>query len=291
MEIQPVRISDKLVGPGHPTFLVAEIGINHNGDIGIAKALIDLAAKNNFDAVKFQKRTVELVYTPEELAQPRESPFGTTNGDLKRHLEFGVDEYREIDRYCKEKRILWYASPWDPVSVDFLERFDPPCYKVASACLTDHALLKHIKSKGKPVIMSTGMSTLEEIDADVEVLDGVPLILLHCNSTYPCPDADVNLAVIDTLRQRYLRCVGYSGHEVSVPPSLMAVVGFDACMVERHITLNRAMWGTDHPASLEPRGVELLAKYIRTWPKVRGDGKKQLYSSEIPVRNKLRRVR
>jgi N-acetylneuraminate synthase len=291
MNIQPVRIGDKLVGPGHPTFIVGEIGVNHNGDLAIAKALIDLAVKNRLDAVKFQKRTVEDVYTPEELAQPRESPFGRTNRDLKYGLEFGEDQYAEIDRYCKAAGIIWFGSPWDVKSVDFLDRFNTPCYKVASACLTDQTLLKHIRSKGKPVILSTGMSTQEEIDAAVALLEGVPLVLLHCTSTYPCADEEINLALIDTLRRRFQRPIGYSGHEVGLMPTVMAVVGFGACMVERHITLNRAMWGTDQSASLELRGVELLSKYIRVWPVVRGDGRKRVYDSEIAVKNKLRRFR
>jgi N-acetylneuraminate synthase len=279
-----------MVGPGHPTFVVAEIGINHNGDIEIAKSLINLAAQSGFDAVKFQKRTVDVVYSAEELARPRQSPFGETNGDLKYGLEFGYDEYAEIDRHCKAKGIMWYASPWDPLSVDFLEQFDRPCYKIASASLTDETLLMRVKATEKPIILSTGMSTLEEIDRAVEILDGSSVILLHCTSTYPCSNEEINLGVMDTLRQRYRRPIGYSGHEAVLPPSLMAVVGFDACMIERHITLNRAMWGTDQAASLEPRGMELLVKYIRAWPVCRGDGEKRVYSSEIPIKNKLRRA-
>lgn len=290
MSIAAVRIGDKLVGPGQPTFIVGEIGINHNGDVRIAKKLIDLAVRYGFEAVKFQKRTVEVVYTPEELAQPRESPFGTTNGDLKRALEFGYEQYTEIDAYCQERGLLWYASPWDVGSVDFLEQFDPPCYKIASACLVHEGLLKHVRSMRRPVVLSTGMSTIEEIDRAVEILDSLPLILLHCTSTYPCSIDEINLAVIETLRERYRRPVGYSGHEASVPPSVMAVVGFDACMIERHITLDRAMFGSDQAASLEPRGMEILAKHIRLWPIVHGDGKKRVYPSEIPVKNKLRRT-
>lgn len=285
-----VRIGSKGVGPECPPFLVGEIGINHNGDLEIAKKLIDMAIQYGLDAVKFQKRTVEVVYTQEELARPRQSPFGETNGDLKHGLEFGEEEYQEIDRYCKAKGIVWFASVWDPLSVDFVEQFDPPCHKIASACLTDHALLRHVKSTGRLAILSTGMSTVQEIDEAVRVLDGVPLVLLHCTSTYPCADEEINLALIPKLRERYRKPVGYSGHEVGVLPSVMAAVAYDACLVERHITLNRAMWGSDQAASLEPRGVELLAKYIRQWPVVRGDGEKRVYSSEIPVKNKLRRV-
>lgn len=290
MSIDAIQIGNRWIGPGQPAFIVGEIGINHNGDLAIAKSLIDLAVTYRFDAVKFQKRTVNVVYTPKELARPRQSPFGETNSDLKHGLEFDSEKYAEIDRYCKAKSIMWYASPWDPSSVEFLEPFNPPCYKVASACLSDHELLQSICSTGRPVILSTGMSTLEEIDQAVRLFEGVPLIILHCTSTYPCAEEEINLSVIDTLRQRYQRPVGYSGHEVSLMPSVMAAVGFGACMVERHITLNRAMWGTDQAASLEPRGMELLAKYIHLWPIVRGDGQKRVYDSEIPVRNKLRRV-
>jgi N-acetylneuraminate synthase len=291
MNITPVQIGGKWVGDSHPAFLVAEIGINHNGDIEIAKKLIDLAVRHRFDAVKFQKRTVEVVYSPEELARPRQSPFGETNGDLKFGLEFGEAEYIEIDRYCRERNILWFASAWDAASVAFLERFDPPCYKVASPCLMDHQLLRAIRSKGRPVILSTGMSVLEEVDDALAVLGDLPIVILHCTSTYPSDEAEINLAVIDVLRHRYMRPTGYSGHEVSLMPSVFSVVGFGACMVERHVTLNRAMWGSDQAASLESHGMELLSRYLRSWPVVKGDGCKRVYASELPIRDKLRRVR
>lgn len=284
-----VQVGNKLVGAGQPCYLIAEIGINHNGEVAIAKRLIDLAAEFKFDAVKFQKRTVDVVYTADELAKPRESPFGNTNGDLKRGLEFGQAEYAEIVAYCRSKEIAWFVSPWDEASVDFAEQFDPPCHKIASASLTDAGLLRHVRSKGRPVILSTGMSSLEEIDRAVETLAGVPLILLHTTSTYPSKDHELNLGVIGSLRERYQFPVGYSGHEVGVIPSVMAVVGYDACIVERHITLDRAMWGSDQAASLEARGMELLTSYIRTWPVVRGDGVKRVLDSELPIRAKLRR--
>ena len=290
MGIQSVTIGGKAIGPGHPCYLIGEIGINHNGDLKIAKQLIDKAVQFGFDAVKFQKRTVEVVFTPEELARLRESPFGTTNGDLKRGLEFGQKEFAEIDAYCRAKGLHWFCSPWDEGSVDFLEPFNPVCHKIASASLTDDGLLGRIKATGRPVLLSTGMSTLEEIDHAVSILAGVPLVLLHTTSTYPSKHEEINLATIATLRQRYQVPVGYSGHEVDVVPSVMAVVGFDACVVERHITLDRSMWGSDQAASLEPRGMELLAKYIRTWSEVRGDGVKCVYPSEVPIRAKLRRV-
>ena len=284
-----IQLGTTSIGEGQPCYLIAEIGINHNGDVDIAKKLIDLAVTHDFQAVKFQKRTVNVVYTPEELAKARSSPFGETNGDLKRALEFDLERYRDVDAYCKKKNIAWFASPWDENSVDFIEQFNPPCHKIASASLTDAGLLEHVRAKGRPVILSTGMSTLEEIDKAVAVLKGVPLALMHTTSTYPSKDDELNLAVIRTLKDRYKIPVGYSGHEVGVMPSVMAVVGYGACMVERHITLDRAMWGSDQAASLESRGMELMSSYIRTWPKVQGDGVKRVYDSEVPIKAKLRR--
>jgi N-acetylneuraminate synthase len=290
MTQKTITIGGRRVGPDEPCYLIGEIGINHNGDLDIARRLVDKAAEYKFDAVKFQKRTIEIVFTPEDLARPRESPFGMTNGDLKRGLEFGVDEYREIDRYCREKGIDWFCSPWDEASVDFLEPFDPVCYKIASACLTDDGLLRRIKATDRPIILSTGMSTIDEIDHAVELLRGADLVLMHTSSTYPSKDLDLNLSVINTLRERYDLPLGYSGHEVGVMPSIMAVAGFGACAVERHITLDRAMWGSDQAASLEPRGMDLLSKYIAMWPVVRGDGIKRVLADEVPIKNKLRRV-
>ncbi len=287
---ETITIGGRRVGGQEPCYLIAEVGINHNGDIEIARSLIDKAVEHGFDAVKFQKRTVEVVYSAEELGRSRESPFGQTNGDLKFGLEFGLEQYKEIDRYCHEKGIQWFCSAWDEGSVDFLEPFNPVCYKVASASLTDHGLLRHIKATGRPIIVSTGMSTLEEIDRAVEVLKGAPVVLLHTTSTYPSKDDELNLAVIETLRARYRLPIGYSGHEVGVIPSVMAVAGFGACVVERHITLNRAMWGSDQAASLEPRGMELLSRYVRSWPLVKGDGSKRVLESEVPIKQKLRRV-
>jgi len=289
MKKTAVKIGDYLIGEGQSCFVIAEIGINHNGEIETAKKLIDVAVRSGADAVKFQKRTVDVVYTAEELARPRENPFGPTNGDLKQGLEFGVEEYKEIDRYCKEKGILWFASCWDEGSVDFIDQFDVPCYKIASASLTDDNLLRHTKSKGKPIILSTGMSTLEEIAHAVEILKG-DLVMLHCTSTYPSADDELNLKMIPRLKELFGCPVGYSGHEVGVFPSVMAV-SLGACVVERHVTLNRAMWGSDQAASLEPRGLELLVKYIRTWPTVLGNGEKIVYESEKPILSKLRRVK
>ncbi|MBI2098104.1 MAG: N-acetylneuraminate synthase family protein [Candidatus Wildermuthbacteria bacterium] len=290
MERKKVTIGGKTIGEGKPVFVIAEIGINHNGSLENAKKLIDVAVGAGCDAVKFQKRTVDVVYTPEELARPRESVFGNTNGDLKRGLEFGEKEYTEIDRYCKEKGIMWFASPWDEGSVDFLAKFDIPCYKIASPSLTDDNLLRYVRSKGKPVILSTGMSTVEQIRHAVEVLGEGDLILLHCTSTYPGADEELNLKVIPWLKEQFSCPIGYSGHEVGVYSSLVAAV-LGACVVERHITLDRAMWGSDQAASLEPQGIERLVGSIRSIPIWLGDGKKRVFESELPILQKLRRVK
>ncbi len=286
--ITPVKIGTKSLGPGQPCFIIAEIGINHNGSLEIVKKLIDAAVAAGCDAVKFQKRTVDVVYSAEELARPRENPFGTTNGDLKRGLEFGVDQYKEIDRYCKEKGILWCASCWDEASVDFMEQFAPPFYKIASASLTDDALLKYHRAKGRPILLSTGMSTLEQIDHAVEVLGKKDLVVLHCTSTYPSKLEELNLSAIPVLMERYGVPIGYSGHEVGLSPSIAAAV-LGACTVERHITLDRAMWGSDQAASVEPQGFERLVRDIRMWETARGDGVKKVYESEKPIIAKLRR--
>jgi N-acetylneuraminate synthase len=231
--IKEVRIGKKLVGDGNPSYVIAEIGINHNGDIDLAKRLISVAVGAGCDAVKFQKRTIDVVYTQAELDTPRESPFGKTNRDLKEALEFGVEEYREIDRYCREVKMPWFASCWDEASVDLIDKFDVPCYKIASASLTDDNLLRHTRATGKPIILSTGMSTIEQIDHAVEVLGREDLLLLHACSTYPAYYEEINLRVIPVLRERYRVPVGYSGHESGLP-STVAAVAVGACIVERH---------------------------------------------------------
>ncbi len=284
-----VKIGDKWVGDGEPCYITAEIGINHNGDVEIARKLISAAVLAGCDAVKFQKRTIEVVYTPEELARPRETPFGETNGDLKRGLEFGEEEYRSIDEYCKMHKVAWFASCWDEASVDFIAQFAPVCYKIASACLTDDSLLRHHRKYKKPIILSTGMSTIEQIDHAVEVLGAHDLILLHCTSTYPSKLEELNLKVIQTLKERYDVPVGYSGHEVGLSPSLgTAILG--ACMIERHITLDRAMWGSDQAASVEPQGFQRLVRDIHAVETAMGDGVKRVYDSELAIMDKLRRV-
>lgn len=285
-----IKIGDRLVGDGQPCFVIAEIGINHNGDVEIAKRLISLAAASGCDAVKFQKRTIDVVYSPEELARPRESPFGETNGALKRGLEFGIEQYREIDRYCREVKIPWLASCWDEASVDFVDQFQPPCYKIASASLTDDNLLKHTRAKGRPIILATGMSTIEQIDHAVEVLGKKDLILLQATSTYPADYQELNLKVIPFFAERYGVPVGYSGHETGLA-STVAAVAMGAAVIERHITLDRAMWGSDQAASLGPSGITRLMRDIRMIELSMGDGQKRVLPRERPLIEKLRRVK
>jgi N-acetylneuraminate synthase len=284
-----LHIGDRAIGPGHHTYIIAEIGINHNGSAATAIQLIDAAKHAGADAVKFQKRTVEKVYSQLELAKPRESPFGTTNGDLKRGLELSLDDYREIDRHCRATGMPWMASCWDEDSVDFIEQFSPPSYKIASASLTDDLLLRRVRSTDRPIILSTGMSSVEQINHAVEILGSDNLALLHCTSTYPSKVDELNLRVIPWLAQHYDVPIGYSGHEVGLATSV-AAVALGACIVERHITLDRTMWGSDQAASIEPGGFARLVKDIRAIDAALGDGVKRIYESEIPVREKLRRV-
>ena len=286
---QQVQIGTKMVGELCPCYVIAEIGINHNGDVDLAKRLISIAVAAGCDAVKFQKRTIEIVYSADELARPRESPFGTTNGELKNALEFSYEDYVEIDHYCREVRIPWFASAWDEPSVDLINRFNVPCFKIASASLTDHNLLRHTRATGKPILLSTGMSTLEEIDRAVDVLGPGNLILLHACSTYPAHYEELNLQAIRTMKERYGIPVGYSGHESGLPSSV-AAVALGACIVERHITTDRAMWGSDQAASLEPNGITKLVSYIRVVERSMGDGAKRVMEREQPILKKLRRV-
>ena len=284
-----VRVGNRLVGDDQPCFIVAEVGINHNGDIDLAKRLISVAVAAGCDGVKFQKRTVHVVYSPEELAKPRENPFGPTNGDLKYGLEFEQEEYEEIDHFCRSVKMPWFASPWDEESVDFLQQFRTPVYKIASACLTDDRLLRHIRATGKPIILSTGMSSYAEIDHAVEVLGKQDLILMHATSTYPANYDELNLRAIPTMAAPYGLPVGYSGHETGIPSSVCAAA-LGACCVERHITLDRATWGSDQAASLEPNGITRLVRDVRLWESSKGDGIKRVYEREVPIIKKLRRV-
>ena len=287
--MNPIKIGNKTIGTGHPCYIVAEIGINHNGSLDIARQLIHAAAEAGADAVKFQKRTIELCYTPEELAAPRKSPFGETNGDLKRGLEFGEKEYEVINSYCEEFGIAWFASPWDVPSVAFLEKFNVPCHKVASALLTDGELLRAVRATGKPVILSTGMSTADEISQALAALHGCEHVVMHCTSAYPCDDSQLNLSYMQRMRGPY-RTVGYSGHEKGIATTV-AAVALGACMVERHITLDRTMFGSDQAASLEPTGFARLCRDIRAVEAAMGDGVKRVYDSELPALKKLRRVK
>jgi len=287
--IKTAQIGNRKVGDGYPVFITAEIGINHNGELAIAKRLIDVAVMAGCDAVKFQKRTPEKAVPPEYTDVMRETPWGIMSYlDYRRRVEFRQEDYQEIDRYCKEKDILWYASCWDEDSVDFIEQFSPPVYKIASACLTDRALLTKLRSTGRPIILSTGMSTYDEIKAAVDFLGRTDLMIAHSTSTYPCPLAELNLRMIQTLRHDFEVPVGYSGHEVGLQTTYAAVV-LGAAFVERHITLDRAMWGSDQAASVEPGGLLRLVRDIRVIEQAIGDGVKRVYDSEMKARQRLRR--
>lgn len=285
-----IQIGSRMIGDGHPAYVVAEIGVNHNGSVEIAKNLIRQAHHTGVDAVKFQKRTPELCVPKDQWEIMRETPWGYISYiEYRRRMEFQQEEYTEIERYCKELGISWFASVWDEPSVEFLEAFDPICYKVPSASLTDHALLRCLRDTGRPVILSTGMSTMEQIHAAVKQLDMDKLVLTHATSTYPCDPGELNLTMIQTLRAEFPCPIGYSGHEVGLITSVVAVA-LGACMVERHITLDRAMWGSDQAASVEPQGFERLVKYVRVTEQSLGDGVKHVYASEMPSLRRLRRV-
>ena len=286
-----IKFGNRMMGDGHPAYIIAEIGINHNGDLEIAKKIIDAAVHAGADAVKFQKRTPEVSTPLEQQKVMRETPWGyITYLDYRYKVEFNEEQYREIDRYCKEKGIDWMVSVWDEPAVDFMEKFDTPAYKVPSASLTDHNLLKYVRKTGKPVIISTGMSTMEQIHKGVNAVGEDNLLIMHCTSTYPCEPEELNLRMIETLRKEFPKNpIGYSGHEVGLVPSAVAVA-LGACSVERHMTLDRAMWGSDQAASVEPGGFERLVKYIRVTEAGLGDGVKKVYDSEKGSMKKLRRV-
>jgi len=270
-------------------FFIAEIGINHNGDMEICKRLIDLAVETGCNAVKFQKREINTVYTQEYLASPRQSPWGTTQRDQKEGLEFGKAEYDEIDRYCKEKGILWSASAWDIKSQQFLQLYDLPFNKIASAMLTHTGLLEEVASEGKHTFISTGMSTTEDIDRAIEIFNaaGCPITLFHCVSTYPCKDEDCNINLVKNLRTKYQVPVGYSGHETGILPSLLAVA-MGAVAIERHITLDKSMYGSDQSASIERFELDMLINNSRQVTNTLGTGQKEFLQHEIPVAEKLR---
>ena len=286
-----VMIGNRLVGDGSPVYVIAELGINHNGSLDVAKRLIDGAVLAGADAVKFQKRTPELCVPKDQWLIERDTPWGRmTYIDYRHRIELGAREYTEIDNYCRDRGIQWFASCWDEPSIEFMEQFDPPCYKAASASLTDHALLRAMKATGRPLIISTGMSTMDEIVAAVNAAGQDQLLIAHSTSSYPCPVEAINLNMIATLRARYAeRPIGYSGHEVGLSPT-WAAVAMGACFVERHLTLDRAMWGTDQAASVEVGGFMRLVANIRDIERAFGDGVKRVHASELASRSKLRRV-
>jgi len=287
-----IIVGGKIIGDGHPTFVIAEIGINHNGSIEIAKKMIAAAKSAGCDAVKFQKRTPEICVPKDQWNVERDTPWGRmTYIDYRNQVEFGKDEYAAIDKYCKELGIIWFVSCWDEESVDFIEDFDPPLYKTASACLTDKDLLLRHKKVDKPVMISTGMSTMEEIENAVKNIGLEKLLIAHSTSSYPCKYEELNLRMITTLRNKYPGTpIGYSGHETGLAPT-WAAVALNASFVERHITLDRAMWGTDQAASVEVAGFHRLVRNIRDIELALGDGIKKVYDSELSSRDKLRRIK
>ena len=288
--IQPVAIGGRLVGPGQPVYVIGEIGINHNGDVDVARRLIEVAAEAGCQAVKFQKRTPEICVPADQRAKLRQTPWGEmTYLDYKQRMEFGLREYRAVAKYCAERGLDWFASPWDVPSVEFLEELEVPAHKVASASVTDLELLRALADTGRPVLLSTGMSTLEEIDAAVAVLGTRELVIMHATSTYPMPAEEANLRTIGTLRDRYRVPVGYSGHERGIQISV-AATALGAVAVERHITLDRTMWGSDHAASLEPSGLRNLVRDIRLAQEALGDGVKRVFPGEEEPRRRLRRT-
>jgi len=283
-----VEMAGRTIGEGLPTYVIAEIGINHNGSLETAKRLIAVAKAVGCDAVKFQKRTPEKCVAPDQRDRMRETPWGYISYlEYRRKIEFGEDEFRQIDQYCREHDIIWFMSCWDVDSVDFAKRFGTPCIKIPSACLTDRELLEHCRGTGLPLMLSTGMSTLAQIDRAVSILSTERLLLAHCTSTYPCSNVELNLRLIPRLREMYPCPIGYSGHEIGLSTSV-AAVALGACFIERHITLDRAMWGSDQAASVEAVGMARLVKDIRTLDAALGDGIKKVYESERTAASRLR---
>jgi N-acetylneuraminate synthase len=287
-ESSVVKIGSRSVGGDHPSYLIGEIGINHNGDLQNALELMRIATDAGFDAVKFQKRQPSIAVPEHQKSVERETPWGTmTYLEYKERVEFWKPEFDAIATLASELGIDWFASPWDLPSVDFLGDYDPVCFKVASASITDMDLLDRVASFGRPVIISTGMSTMEEIRAAVGRFDPSSLLIAHATSTYPCPPNELNLRMIHTLAEEFAVPIGYSGHETGLQTSVAAVV-VGAKFVERHITLDRTMWGTDQSASVEPAGMQRLVRDIRVVEAALGDGIKRVYESEVPIRAKLR---
>jgi len=290
--LRSIQVGKNIIGDGHPVFVIAEIGINHNGSLEIAKKLIDGAKATGCDAVKFQKRTPEICVPKDQWYVERETPWGRmTYIDYRHKVEFIKKDYSAIDKYCKVKDIIWFASCWDEEAVDFIEQFDVPLYKTASASLTDINLLIKHKHLNKPIIISTGMSTMEEIEAAEKIFDKKNILIAHSTSAYPCPNNELNLKMITTLREKYPTIpIGYSGHETGLAPT-WASVALGASFVERHITLDRAMWGSDQAASVEINGFNRMVRNIRDIEIALGDGVKKVYQSELSQKAKLRRVK
>jgi N-acetylneuraminate synthase len=286
-----IRLGSDMVGDGEPTYVIAEIGINHNGSLDLARQLIDGAIAAGCQCVKFQKRTPELCVPPEQQAVERDTPWGRmTYLEYRRRVEFGTAEYAAIDRYCRERGIAWTASCWDEPSVDFIDQFEVPFFKAASASLTDHGLLRRMWATGRPVMLSTGMSTLAEIRSAVKAIGGQRLLIAHSTSAYPCPPAELNLRMIQTLRQLFPGVpIGYSGHELSVE-STGTAVALGAMFVERHVTLDRTMWGSDQSSSLDLAQLRELTALIRLTEQALGTGIKEVYPSERGALARLRRV-
>ena len=289
--LRKIRIGNIFIGDDEPVFVIAELGINHNGSLEIAKKMIDGAVFAGCDAVKFQKRTPELCVPKDQWDVQRETPWGRMSYIEYRHkIEFNKDEFAELVEYCKGKKILWFASCWDENALEFIQQFDPSVYKIASPCLTDHELLELHRDLEKPVILSTGMSTMDEIVDSIKVLDTKKLLIAHSTSSYPCKNSELNLKMISTLKEKYPHTpIGYSGHETGLAPT-WAAVALGASFVERHITLDRAMWGTDQAASVEILGMMRLVSNIRDIEASLGDGIKKVYESEMSARKKLRRI-
>ena len=285
------RLGDRIVGTGSPVYITAEIGINHNGDLATAVALIDQAAEAGCDAIKFQKRTPEICTPRDQWEIERDTPWGRMSYiDYRHRVEFDLEAYTAIDEHAKRRGIAWFASPWDVESVDFLGAFDVPAHKVASACLTDDELLRRLRGTGRTIILSTGMSTMRQIRHAVEVLGSDNIILCHATSTYPAPAAELNLKMIHTLQAEFPNVpIGYSGHETGLQTTL-AAVAMGAVFVERHITLDRSMWGSDQAASVEPQGLARLVRDVRVITEAMGDGVKRIYDGERAAMKKLRRV-
>ena len=288
--MKTVMVGGREVGPGKPVYVIAEIGINHNGDVSTAKRLVDAAVFAGCDAVKFQKRTPEMCTPRDQWDIERDTPWGRmTYIDYRHRIELGQEDYDEIDRHCRELKIDWFASCWDEPSVDFLARYEPPAFKFASASITDDDLLRYTAQVGPPLIASSGMSTMEQITHAVGLLPPDRTLLAHSTSTYPCPPEELNLSMIRTLQSTFEVPIGYSGHEVGLQTTV-AAVALGACFVERHITLDRAMWGSDQAASVEPMGLFRLVRDIRVTHAALGDGVKRVYDSELGAMRKLRRV-